>query len=125
VSEPVRPAIHGGSAVISARPGARYGGNCNVSYGGNGFSIHPPFEVLVGSRYPGVNSWIRGMAPDPTNIVPAGTDSGQTVAVCVGYRAADGTAHTGKLFNGSCYYEYGGHEERVGNFAWLAAHTYP
>ena len=64
------------------------------------------------------------MAPDPTNIVPAGTDSGQTVAVCVGYRG-NGTAHAGKLFNGSCYFEYGGHEERVSNFEWLAAHTYP
>jgi hypothetical protein len=105
-------------------PGKFLDGNCNVSYGGNGFSIHPPFEVLVGSHYPRVSFWIRTMAPDPTNVVPAGVDSGQTVAVCVGYRA-DGTAHAGKLFNGSCYFEYGGHEERVGNFEWLAAHTYP
>ncbi len=53
-------------------PGKFLDGNCNVSYGGNGFSIHPPFEVLIGSHYPGVSFWIRGMAPDPTNIVPAG-----------------------------------------------------
>jgi len=105
-------------------PGKFLDGNCNVSYGGNGFVIHAPFEVLIGSHYPGVSFWIRGMAPDPTNIVPAGMDSGQTVSVCVGYRA-NGTAHAGKLFNGSCYFEYGGHEERVDNFEWLAAHTYP
>jgi hypothetical protein len=103
----------------------RCGNNCNVSYGGNGFSIHAPFEVLIGSHYPGVNFWIRTMAPDLTNIVPAGMDSGQTVGVCVGHRAADGTAHAGKLFNGSCYFEYGGREERVGQFEWLAAHIYP
>jgi len=105
-------------------PGKFLDGRCNVSYGGNGFAISPPFEVLIGRQYPGVNFWIRGIPPDPTNIVPAGTDSGQTVAVCVGFRG-DGTAHAGKLFNGSCYFEYGGHEERVDRFAWLAAHTYP
>ncbi len=105
-------------------PGKFLDGRCNVSYGGNGFAVNPPFEVLVGQHYPGVNFWIRNMAPDMTNIVPAGTDSGQTVGVCVGYRA-DGTAHAGKLFDGSCYFEYGGHEERVSNFEWLAAHTYP
>jgi NAD(P)-dependent dehydrogenase (short-subunit alcohol dehydrogenase family) len=45
-------------------------------------------------------------------------------AVCVGSRP-DGTAHAGKLFSGSCYYEYGGHEESTRTFEWLAAHTYP
>jgi len=105
-------------------PGKFLDGRCNVSYGGKGFAVEPPFEVLIGNHYSGVSFWIRSMAPDPTNIVPAGMDSGQTVAVCVGYRA-DGTAHAGKLFSGSCYFEYGGHEERVGNFEWLAAHTYP
>jgi hypothetical protein len=105
-------------------PGKFLSGNCNISYGGSGYVVPPPFQVLIGSHYPGVSFWIRTMAPDPTNTVPAGTDSGQTVSVCVGYRA-DGTAHAGKLFNGSCYFEYGGHEERVGNFEWLAAHTYP
>lgn len=105
-------------------PGKFLDGNCNVSYGGRGFVINPPFQLLVGAHYPGVNFWIRSMAPDPTNIVPAGTDSGRTVAVCVGLRN-DGTAHAGKLFNGSCYYEYGGHEESTRTFEWLAAHTYP
>jgi len=105
-------------------PGKFLDGNCNVSYGGQGIVVHPPFEVLIGQHYPGISFWIRTMAPDLTNIVPAGTDSGQTVAVCVGYRG-NGTAHAGKLFNGSCYFEYGGHEERVTNFEWLAAHTYP
>lgn len=105
-------------------PGKFLNGNCNVSYGGNGYVIHPPFDVLIGRHYPGVSFWIRNMPPDPTNIVPGGMDSGQTVGVCVGYRF-NGTAHVGKLFNGSCYFEYGGHEERVDHFAWLAAHTYP
>jgi len=105
-------------------PGKFLAGKCNVSYGGNGFVVPPPFEVLVGAHYPGVNFWIRSMAPDPTNIVPAGLDSGQIVAVCVGLRP-DGTAHAGKLFNGSCYYEYGRHEESTRTFQWLAAHTYP
>jgi hypothetical protein len=105
-------------------PGKFLDGNCNVSYGGRGFSIHAPFEVLIGRQYPGVDFWIRGMAPDLTNIVPAGTDSGQTVGVCVGFRN-DGTAHPGKIFDGSCYFEYGGHEERVDHYEWLAAHTYP
>jgi hypothetical protein len=105
-------------------PGKFLDGQCRVSYGGRGIALNPPFDVLIGSHYSGGHFWIRGMAPDLTNIVPAGTDSGQTVGVCVGYRN-DGTAHPGKLFNGSCFFEWGGHEERVDNFEWLAAHTYP
>lgn len=105
-------------------PGKFLDGNCNVSYGGQGFVVPPPFELLIGAHYPDVSFWIRGMAPDPTNLVRAGMDSGRTVSVCVGFRS-DGTAHPGKIFDGSCYFEYGGHEERVDNYEWLAAHTYP
>jgi hypothetical protein len=40
-------------------PGKFLDGNCNVSYGGRGFVINPPFQLLVGAHYPGVNFWIR------------------------------------------------------------------
>jgi hypothetical protein len=117
---PVCRAFHAGMQL----PGKFLDGHCNVSYGGGGFSVAPPFEMLTGSTYPNVSFWIKARPPDPANIVTAATDAGQPVAVCVGERA-DGTAHAGKLVNGACYFEYGGHEEQAAKFQWLAQHTYP
>jgi hypothetical protein len=104
-------------------PGKLLAGNCNFGFAGRGYVEPPPYEVLTGARHPGVDFWRHSRPVDPADTVQAGSGSEGPVAVCVGHRS-DGTDHPGKLFRGSCSFEYGGHEESVGDFDWLARQVY-